>query len=222
MVDSVLTDRPSRVRKGYDERRAEIVETAISLIGARGYNAVTVQMLAESCGMTKAGWLHYFASKDEMLHGLLDELERRDAEILTPIVAAGMAGDAMSARAALLNLFDTLVSRFIECPELGRFAVVLACEAIDPDHIAHERFRSRETIALEVFASLLASSSSHPELTARHLHALMIGLAQQWLRASQKFDLLAAWHEASEMILPGVRSAACLAASPATHLNSSA
>lgn len=189
-------------------RRAEIVQAAIGLIGRRGYSGMTVQMLAESCGLTKAGWLHYFPSKDEMLHGLLDELERRDTEVLVPIIAAGRAGDAMSSRVALVNLLDTLMTRFIECPELGRFAVVLQCEAIDPDHPAHERFCSRETIALDLFASLLTPWCANPELTARHLHALTIGLAQQWLRASPKFDLLAAWHEASEAILPGVRQSA--------------
>lgn len=205
LVDNEIKTQPARVRKDYDVRRAEIVEVAIGLIGARGYYGMTVQMLAESCGLTKAGWLHYFPSKEQMLEGLLDELDRRDTEILVPIIAEGRAGDAIASRIALANLLDTLMARFIECPALGRFAVVLQCEAIDPDHPAHERFRSREAIALDVFASLLAPWCAKPELTARHLHALMIGLAQQWLRASQKFDLLAAWREASETILPRAR-----------------
>jgi AcrR family transcriptional regulator len=205
LVDSDKKDRPARVRKDYDVRRAEIVRAAIGLIGRRGYSGVTVQMLAESCGLTKAGWLHYFPSKDEMLYGLLDELERQDMEVLLPIIEAGRAGDGMASCAALIALLDTLMMRFIECPDLGRFTVVLQCEAIDPDHPAHERFCSREALALDLFASLLAPHCDNAEVMARHLHALTIGLAQQWLRASPKFDLLATWREASEKILPGAR-----------------
>jgi AcrR family transcriptional regulator len=205
LVDIDGKAKVTRIRKDYEVRRAEIVEAAIALIGARGYYGMTVQQLAESCGITKAGWLHYFASKDDMLFGLLDELERRDTELLMPIIATGRAGDAMAARAAVMTLLDTLMERFVQCPELGRFALVLQCEAIDPAHPAHERFRSRETIALDLFTSLLAPSCTQPELVAQHLYALTIGLAQQWLRASRAFDLIAVWRAASEAVLPGAR-----------------
>ncbi|MBB5685936.1 TetR family transcriptional regulator [Sphingobium boeckii] len=186
-------------------RRAEIVGAAIRLVGARGYYGMTVQMLAESCNLTKAGWLHYFASKDDMLAELLDELERRDTALLAPIVTAGMAGDAAAKRAALMTLLDTIITRFIDCPDIGRFALVLQGEAIDPDHPAHARFRDREAVALQVYATLLTPTSPRPALTARMLHALMTGLAQQWLRAARTFDLLATWREASEAMLPGAR-----------------
>jgi AcrR family transcriptional regulator len=206
LVGNNQTKAIARVRKDHDVRRAEIVEAAIALIGARGYNAVTVQMLAAGCGLTKAGWLHYFASKDAMLEDLLDELERRDTMALAPVVAAGKAGGAASGRRALATLLDMIIARFVACPELGRFAVVLSCEAIDPGHPAHDRFRSREATALAAYAALLAPSCGHPEGMARHLHALMTGLAQQWLRTAQGFDLLAAWHEASEKLLPDART----------------
>lgn len=206
MVDKAILERPARIRKGYEERRAEVVRSAIGLIAARGYNAVTVQMLADSCGMTKAGWLHYFPSKDEMLFGLLAEVERRDAVLLAPIVQQGMNGDSDAARAGAMALLDTVIAQFLDCPDLARFAIVLQCEAIDAQHPAHEWFRRSEVALLEALTTLLGRSCPNAPVVARHLHALMSGLGQQWLRASESFDLLAVWLEASETILPGARA----------------
>lgn len=206
MVDRANLERPARIRKGYEERRAEVVRSAIGLIAARGYNAVTVQMLADGCGMTKAGWLHYFASKDEMLFGLLAEVERRDSTLLAPIVERGLAGDADTARAAAVALLDTVIEQFLDCPDMARFAIVLQCEAIDAQHPAHEWFRRSEVALLEALAALLGRSCPNAQVVARHLHALMSGLGQQWLRASESFDLLAVWLDASEAILPGLRA----------------
>ncbi len=195
--------RPIRVREDPAVRRAQILEEGIRLIGLRGYNGFTVQALAERCGLSNAGLLYYFGSKDKMLLAVLDELQRQDTELLGPLVArASGKADASSSRDVVVELLRTVASRFTEHPELGRFAVILQCEAIDPAHPAHDWFLSRERMAHDMFVSLLEGLTPDPHSTARQLVALINGLAQIWLRTPDPFDLEVEWEKAVAAVLP--------------------
>ena len=48
-------------------RRREILETAARLICAQGYDATSIQAVADACGLTKAGLYHYIGSKEHLL-----------------------------------------------------------------------------------------------------------------------------------------------------------
>jgi AcrR family transcriptional regulator len=48
-------------------RRREILQTAAQLICQNGYNATSMQSIAEACGLTKAGLYHHVRSKDHLL-----------------------------------------------------------------------------------------------------------------------------------------------------------
>ncbi|MBB5685916.1 TetR/AcrR family transcriptional regulator [Sphingobium boeckii] len=194
-----------RVREDPVVRRAQIIEEGIRLIGLHGYNGFTVQALATRCGISNAGLLYYFGSKDALLLAFLAELERQDRELLEPLVARAIGrGDAPSSRTVVIALLRTVASRFTESPALGRFAVMLQCESIDPSHPAHDWFLSRETMAFDMFVSLVTGLTPDPQSTARQLVALMNGLAQQWLRADRPFDLEIEWEKAVTAILPAL------------------
>lgn len=185
-------------------RRVQILDEALRMIGQHGFNGVTLQKLAEQCGLSNAGLLHYFGSKDQLLLALLDEMERREAAIVLPLIA-GIEQEVALGRStlpAVHEFFRILVRRFGERPEMGRFIAVVQAEAIDPTHPAHDAFLRQEVGALAVFARILAPFVEEPHLVARWLHALMIGLAQQWLRSGSEFDLLAHWERALAAILP--------------------
>ena len=57
------------------ERREQILAAALSLIAVSGYDGVSLEDFANAAGITKAGLLHYFSSKE---HLLVAVLERRD------------------------------------------------------------------------------------------------------------------------------------------------
>lgn len=192
-----------RVREEPAVRRAQIVDEGVRLIGQHGFNGFTVQALAVRCGLSNAGLLHYFGSKDKLLLAFLGELERQDSEVLAPVVLpAGGKSDPASSRAALVAFFRALSSRFLERPELARFTVMLQCESIDPSHPAHEWFVDREKLTHDMFVSLLTGLSRDPTSTARQLQALVNGLAQQWLRSDRPFDLGLEWEKALALVLP--------------------
>jgi TetR/AcrR family transcriptional regulator, cholesterol catabolism regulator len=48
-------------------RRREILETAARLICAQGYDATSMQAVADACGLTKAGLYHHIGSKENLL-----------------------------------------------------------------------------------------------------------------------------------------------------------
>src|SRR2546427_10573052 len=68
-----------------NERLAEIYRTAAQIILRKGYDATSVNDIANALGMTKAGLYHYINGKKELLFDImnfgLDELEE---EAITP------------------------------------------------------------------------------------------------------------------------------------------
>ncbi len=55
------------------DNRSTILQVALALFAARGYDGVGVQEVAEAAGVTKPTLYHYFGSKAGLLTALLDE-----------------------------------------------------------------------------------------------------------------------------------------------------
>lgn len=58
-------------RPGHD--RDSVVRTAVSVFNEHGYNATSMEQLARSLGISKAGIYHHFDSKEQILEVALDE-----------------------------------------------------------------------------------------------------------------------------------------------------
>lgn len=197
--------RTARTRDDAEMRREQIIDAAIRIVGERGYFGFTIQELAQRCGLSNAGLLYHFGSKDRILLEMLQEAERREAQAMAPLAElATQASGGEVARTALVDLLRTMVARASTQPEIGRLNMVLQAEALDPSHPAHELFRAREGKVLHLFAKLVAPYAANPQATARQLLALMDGLGQQWVRSDQGFDLLAQWDLAMTVVLPAL------------------
>jgi AcrR family transcriptional regulator len=93
----------TRVVKNADDRRVELLRTALQLFLTRGYDRVAVQDITDAVGVAKGTFYHYFASKADLLEQvcewqvdeLLEAAERMLAE--TP-------GDALVRFRAVVNL----------------------------------------------------------------------------------------------------------------------
>lgn len=55
-----------RVQRKRDQRILQILKTAAELFGERGYDAVSLEDVAERLDLTKGSLYYYFASKDEL------------------------------------------------------------------------------------------------------------------------------------------------------------
>lgn len=56
-----------------EDFRNKLIDRALALFGARGYDAVSVQEVVEAAGVTKPTLYHYFGSKRGLLDALLRE-----------------------------------------------------------------------------------------------------------------------------------------------------
>ena len=54
------------------DRRAQLVDTAAKLFRARGYNATSLQDLADVVGIQKASFYHYIETKEDLLFAIVE------------------------------------------------------------------------------------------------------------------------------------------------------
>jgi AcrR family transcriptional regulator len=193
-----------RVRISAALRRELVLDEAIRLIGKRGYFGFSIHELAELCGLTNAGLLHYFGSKDQLLIALLEDRDRRDAEAVLPgtVSIRHYVDETVTSLSTILDGFHALVARNSTQPELVRLYSVLQAEALNEKHPAHAYFAARGETILDIYTRAVAPYVAAPQETARQLCALICGLEQQWLREHQGFDLVAAWDNAVALLLP--------------------
>ncbi|MFF2370457.1 TetR/AcrR family transcriptional regulator [Agromyces sp. NPDC058110] len=185
-------------------KREEILTTALDVIARNGYRRTSVKELADAVGLSQAGLLHYFSSKDELFQEILRKRDESDQAAWTGVAEPGAAGAAGAAEGTATDLASRLAgldqARFIEgfiavmrhnadVPGLVQLYARLSADATDPEHPAHAFFVDRsktfrqygaEAIRRQQEAGLLAGDLD-PDLTATSLIALADGLQTQWL-----------------------------------------
>jgi AcrR family transcriptional regulator len=185
-------------------RREQILDEVIRIVGERGYYGFTIQELAQRCGISNAGLLYHFGSKDQLLLDMLQEFALREADAIAMFIAKAEQDEADGVVSAkrLLNLLRTMVRRAKTHPQIGRLNMALQSQALDPSHPAYAIFRDRQSATLSFLTRQIGSHSENPEAAARQLLAVIDGLFLQWVRDDQPFNLGAEWEKAIYKILP--------------------
>jgi AcrR family transcriptional regulator len=90
-------------------RLAEIYRTAAQIILRKGYDATSVNDIANALGMTKAGLYHYISGKKELLFDIMNfGLDELDEEVAAP---ARAIADAESRLRFMISTHAQLVTR---------------------------------------------------------------------------------------------------------------
>ncbi|WP_223170592.1 TetR/AcrR family transcriptional regulator [Microbacterium sp. NIBRBAC000506063] len=160
-------------------KREEILTVALDVIARHGYRRTSVRELADAVGLSQAGVLHYFESKEELFTAIL---RKRDEVDLTAYGHDDATDD-------LVEPFLRIIRHNAEVPGLVQLYTRLAAEATDPQHAAHEFFRERGQGLRDVFVARLQQrrDAGHlheavdPDTFATVLIALADGLQTQWL-----------------------------------------
>lgn len=159
-------------------KREEILDAALEVIAREGYRGTSVREIAAAAGLSQAGLMHHFASKDE----LFTEILRRRDEVDSALAS-------IDPDAGLLDTFPLVIRHNAEVPGLVQLYVSLAAEATAPGHFAREFFigrfdRFREELTSDIRAGQdagIIKTDISPESAARNLLALADGLQAQWL-----------------------------------------
>ncbi|MGN6761126.1 MAG: TetR/AcrR family transcriptional regulator [Leifsonia sp.] len=182
-------------------KRDEILEAALEVIAREGYRGASVKELAEAVGLSQAGLLHYFDSKDELFTAILRKRDEVDSRRF-----GAMDDDAPLER--IRDGFVDVVRHNAEVPGLVQLFSRLAVEAGDPEHPAHAYFAERTDSLRRTFADALERQQQEGRITdrvpaetlARIVQALADGLQLQWMQdpsvdmpatVAALFDLLA-------------------------------
>ena len=185
-------------------RRREIVKAAAEVFGAKGYTGGTLVDIADQVGMTHAGVLHHFKSKDQLLLEVLTFRDETDVE--------GLEGRHIPDGADLFRHLVRTARKNAERAGIVQSFVVLSAESVTDDHPAREFFRRRyETLRGEVEHAFrvmcdeqgVDDPSTVVDASAAVL-AAMDGLQVQWLLERDGVDLSRATQFAIESIVSSV------------------
>ena len=168
-------------------RRAEILHKALEAFSARGFQGSSLREIAEAVGLSQAGVLHHFASKEALLAAVLAE---KDAVQIAHFENAQGIG--------VLDALRGVVAENLAQPGLIRLFTTLSAEAINDQHPAHEYFQLRYAGARELIAASLGHAKADGDvradadvdMAASLVIAIMDGLQMQWL-LNEDFDMLA-------------------------------
>ncbi|MGW6421449.1 TetR/AcrR family transcriptional regulator [Nocardia sp. NPDC055053] len=165
----------SLLAKGED-RRQRIVTVAQRLLARNGWRNTSLAMIAREAGVSPAGLLHHFTSKNQLLHAVLDA---RDADDLQQ---ADLHGD-------LIAEIEKVAERIQRSPELvGTFAVLLV-ENLQPEAPLHDRMLDRWNLAVGIVTALIRHNQEigryradfDPGIRAVEIVAFINGMEISWL-----------------------------------------
>lgn len=165
-------------------KREEILLTALEVIAAHGYRRASVRELAEAVGLSQAGLLHYFDSKEHLFTEVLRKRDEVDAANL--LRAATM--DDLDPLEMVTNYLQ-VIRHNAEVPGLVQLYAALSSEAVDEDHGAHDYFTRRYATMRAYFTRAIEALQARGEFVSTFdassfavtLIALADGLQVQWM-----------------------------------------
>ncbi len=163
-----------------DLRRRRILEVAVDLFAARGFNDVGIAEIASAVGITPAGLLHHFPTKAALLLAVLQERELRVEQTLSRY---------LDEKDDFIGAFLQILEDNEKSPGLVQLFAVLSAESLSSTHPGHTWFISRyeETIAAAAkhLGAIVDEGALPPGVTtetiARWMHGIADGLRIQWL-----------------------------------------
>src|SRR5258705_4814312 len=129
----------------HDAKAAAVLAAAGQVFAQRGYEGATMLDVAQAAGFSKAGVYHYFASKEHLLHGLLQGSLQ---EVVDDLVTAD-PGDETEPAERLAALVDAYVRSFSTRLRVVT-ALLLRLDLLRPEWRARgtaPRTRKRDTLA---------------------------------------------------------------------------
>ncbi|WP_395244700.1 TetR/AcrR family transcriptional regulator [Agromyces sp. MMS24-K17] len=169
-------------------KREEILATALDVIARTGYGRASVRELADAVGLSQAGLLHYFSSKEELFAEILRKRDEVDEALIADAVRTA-SGSADADGGMPVEGFMETIRHNAEVPGLVQLYTRLSAEATDAEHPAHpyfvERYRDLRAIAAENLRERREAGEFVADLDADRAATMLIALADglqtQWL-----------------------------------------
>jgi AcrR family transcriptional regulator len=180
-----------------DARREQILYAAMVVFADQGYHRASLSGIAEQVGISQAGLLHHFPTKQHLLTAVLEARGRLDQEWLRELDPDGDTGPH-----ALANLLR-LVDRNRRLGGLVQIYTALSGESVTDEHPARPWFVARYTRVTESLENSLRRGVDEGSVRAgtdcaalaREVLATMDGLQLQWLLRPAEVDMVACFRD---------------------------
>lgn len=159
-----------------EDRRQRILAVAERMLARNGWRTTSLAQIAKEAGVTPAGLLHHFESKEALLNAVLDA---RDAD---DDAHADRSGD-------LITELMKVPERFERAPELVGTFTVLLVENVALDAPLHDRMHQRCQAAVDIIAGIIERGQNdgryRPDFNAAskavEILAFINGMETLWL-----------------------------------------
>jgi AcrR family transcriptional regulator len=196
-------DGDKRVARG-DARRTRILAAATREFGRKGYESTRIADIARSAGVTDAGVLHHFATKQDLFMAVVERREEVYQSITLPI-------------GSVRELFDGVIGAVrlaAQEPELLRFRVMLTGASRIEGHPVEGRAQRTLEHALDSFIPLVEdriaageiAEGTDPQQLILELLALNEGIRDQWSTLPDRIDYVAVFTAAANGLYDRVRA----------------
>jgi AcrR family transcriptional regulator len=159
-----------------EDRKQRIVAVAQRLLTRNGWRTTTLGQIAGGAGISTAGLLHHFESKEQLLHAVLDARDTSDD------ANADLFGDVPAQ-------IEKVAERYRRTPDLVGTFVILLIENLDPDAPLRERLLVRHRGAIDLIAEAIRRGQRanryradlDPRVKAVEIVAFLNGMETSWL-----------------------------------------
>ncbi len=150
------------------------IDAGLRALGAGGPDAVRIDLLARTLGVTRGGFYWHFADRRALLEEMLETWERRSTdEVIERVERAGGDPSARARRAGALTFSDELLAIDLAIRDWSRRDVTVA-----------DRLRRVDDRRMDYLRSLLATfCADEDELEARCLIAFSVAIGSHLIAA---------------------------------------
>ncbi|NIZ61183.1 TetR/AcrR family transcriptional regulator [Sedimentitalea sp. CY04] len=192
----------TKSRKSAQERKAEIVETAIRLAGEQGPDRVTTQALADAIGLSQAAIFRHFPTKADIWLAV-------GKSITSPIVQLDKDVPQDDPLVVLQGLMERHLRQIAQNPAIP--AILFSRELHAENDALRHHFETVMVARRAGLARLLEQAQKQRHLNAEvasaDIAALLLasiqGLAMRWSLENQGFDLAAEGGRLISVLLGG-------------------
>lgn len=196
-------DVDRRVARG-DARRTRILAAATTEFGRKGFESTRIADIARTAGVTDAGVLHHFATKQDLFMAVVERREEIYQAVQLPTESVR----------ALFDQFIGAVRRAAEEPELVRFRVMLTGASRIEGHPVEGRAQRSLEAALDSLIPIIEESiaageiaeGTDPQQLVLELLALNEGIRDQWSTLPERIDYVAVFTAAANGLYDRVRA----------------
>lgn len=168
--DNARKRRPYAARMPIEQRRSELLDAALRVVAAEGYDALTAQAIAREAGVTKPVLYGAYDTLPALLEALLDREEAKAIGQLTSALPFAIFGDPATLAARVTKAWVAAVRR-----EPVTWRLILAGPGVMPPALAARVEKARAALR-EQLAGLIGAyvpiENADPAILARALVAV--------------------------------------------------